>query len=75
MGLSGLHDQSLVNVGDDTTTGNCGLDEGIELLVSADGKLEMAGSDAFNFEIFAGVTCKLKDLSGEVLEDGCGVDS
>lgn len=35
--LVSLHDECLVDVGDDTTTGDGCLDEGIKLFVSADG--------------------------------------
>lgn len=69
MHLSTLHDQRLVNVGDDTAASNSGLDECIELLVATNSQLEMARGDAFDLEVLAGVTCKLKNLSSEVLED------
>ena len=70
MDLGGLHDEGLVDVRDDTTAGDRGLDEGIELFVAADGKLQVARSNALHLEVFAGVACELEDLSGEVLEDG-----
>jgi len=75
VGLAGLHNEGLVDVWDDTTTGDGGLNEGIKLLVTADSKLQVAGSDALNFEVLAGIACKLKHLSGEVLKNSCGVDS
>ena len=74
MGLAGLHDESLVDVWDDTTTGDGGLNKGIKLLVTADRKLQVAGSDALNFEVLAGIACKLKNLSCEVLENSSRVD-
>lgn len=70
MGLGRLHDQSLVDVGDDTTAGDGGLDEGIEFLVTADGKLQVARGDALDLQVLAGVTSELKHLSSQVLEDG-----
>ena len=43
-----------MNVGDDTTAGDGGLDEGVELLVTADGELEVAGGDALHLEYWEG---------------------
>jgi hypothetical protein len=37
-----------VDVGDHTTTGDGRLDQGVELLVTADGELEVAGRDALD---------------------------
>lgn len=76
LGLFGaLHDESLVDVGDDTTTSDGGLDEGVELFVSADGQLEVARSDSLDFQIFASVASQFQHLGSEVLEDGRSVDS
>ena len=63
-----------MDVGDDTTTGDGGLDEGVELLVTTDGELEMAGRDTLDLEVLAGVAGELEDLGGQVLEDGGRVD-
>jgi hypothetical protein len=63
-----------VDVGDDTTTGDGGLDEGVELLVTTDGELEMAGRDTLDLEVLAGVAGKLEYLGGQVLKDGSSVD-
>jgi hypothetical protein len=42
-----------------------GLDERVELLVSTDGELQMAGSDTLHLQILGGVSGKLKHLLGE----------
>jgi len=73
-GLGGLVDEGLVDVRDDTTPGDGGLDEGVELLVTADRELEVAGRDALHLEVLAGVPGQLEDLGGEVLEDRRRVD-
>jgi hypothetical protein len=39
-------------VGEDATKGDGRADEGIEFFVAADGELEMARRDAFDFEVF-----------------------
>ena len=62
--LCRLVDERLVNVGNNTTTSNGGLDEGIKLFITADSKLEMTGSDTLDLEVLAGVTGKLEDLCG-----------
>ena len=51
MGLRGLHDESLVDVRDDTAASNGGLDEGVELFVTADRKLQVTGSDALDLKV------------------------
>jgi hypothetical protein len=64
-----------VDVGDNTTTGNGGLDEGVELLISTDGKQQVTRGDTLHLEVLARVTGKLKHLSSEVLHDSGRVDS
>lgn len=76
LGLLGLlQDESLVNVGDHTTSSDGGLDESVELFVSSDCKLEMSGCDSLHLEVLAGIAGQLKDFGGEVLQDGSCVDS
>merc|ERR1712122_124635 len=65
--LAFLSNQRLVDVGDDSTASNGGLDQGVQLLVSPDGELEMSGGDPLHLEILTGVTGQLEDLSSEVL--------
>jgi len=72
--LGGLGDEGLVDVGDHTSSSNGGLDQGIELLVSANSELQMAGGDALHLQILGGVAGQLKHLGGQVLEDGGAVD-
>jgi len=81
VGLVGLVDKCLVNVWDDTTTSDGGLDQRIQLLVTSDGQLQVSWRDSLHLEVLGGVACKLEDLCGQVLEDGsavncgCGSDS
>jgi hypothetical protein len=72
--LASLHHQRFVDVGDNTTTSNGRLDERVELFVTADCQLQVAGSDALNLKVLACVASQLQHLSGEVLEDRSGVD-
>lgn len=40
-----------MNVGDNTSTSNGGLDEEIEFFVSSDGELQVSGGDSSDFEV------------------------
>lgn len=64
-----------MDVGDNTATSNGSLDERVQLLVTADCQLEVAGSDALDLQVLACVASQLKHLSGEVLEDSGRVHS
>jgi hypothetical protein len=75
VGLGGLHDQSLVDVRDNTTASDGGLDEGIELLVTADSELQVAGSNTLNFQVLGGIACKFENFSSQVLKDSSRVNS
>lgn len=62
-----------MDVGDDTSAGDGGLDEGVQLLVTADGELQVARRDTFHLEVLACVTRQLEHLGGQVLQDRRGV--
>merc|ERR1712051_208782 len=72
--LSLLANERLVDVRDDASSSNRGLDQRVQLLVSPDGKLEMPGGDPLHLQVLGGVAGQLKHLSSEVLEDGGAVD-
>jgi len=72
--VSLLADEGLVDVGDDAAAGDGGLDQGVQLFVSADGQLQVAGSDTLHLQILGGVTGQLENLGSQVLQDGCRVD-
>ena len=81
-GRRGLHlilggfllEERLVNVRDDTASSDGGLDQGVQLLVSTDGELQVPRCDPLDSEILGGVSGELEYLCGEVLEDSCRVD-
>lgn len=76
LGLFGcLKDESLVDVRDDTTASNSGLDESVELLIASNSELQMSGSNSLNLKILRSVAGKLEDLSSQVLENSSCVDS
>lgn len=45
-------------MGEDTTKGDSGANQGIELLITTDGELEMAGSNTLDLEVLGGVLYK-----------------
>jgi hypothetical protein len=69
LGLGTLADERLVDVGDHTAASDSGLDESVELLVSTNSQLQMAGRDTLHAEIAGGIAGKLEHLSAEVLID------
>ena len=72
--LALLGEEHGVDVGENTAGGNGdATEELVELLVVADGKLDVAGDDALLLVVTGGVAGELEDLGGEVLEDGSEV--
>jgi hypothetical protein len=64
-----------VNVGENTTLGDGDVSkELVQLLIVADGELEMAGDDTGLLVVASGVASEFEDFSREVLEDGSEVD-
>jgi hypothetical protein len=74
LGLLGLGDKHGGDVGENTTLGNGDTAEQlVQLLIVADGELDVAGHNAGLLVISGGIASKLKDLSGKVLKDGSKV--
>jgi hypothetical protein len=64
-----------VDVGEDTALGDGDVPEKlVQLLIVADGELEMAGDDTGLLVVTRSVASQLENLSGEVLEDSGEVD-
>lgn len=59
-----LEQQCTIDVRQHTTKRNGGADEGVELLVTADGQLQVARRDALDLEILGSVAGKLEDFGG-----------
>ena len=72
--LGWFHDESLVDVRNDTTASDCGLDQSVELFVSPDGKLQMSWGNSLDLEVLWSVTSKLKNLGRQVLENSSAID-
>ena len=70
-----LGEENLVDVGEHTTLGDGDLVEQlVELLIVADGELEVAGDDTPLLVVTGSVSGELENLSREVLKDGGKVD-
>ena len=63
-----------MNVWQDTTLGDCDVTQKlIQLLIVADGELEMTRDDTGLLVVTSGVASKFEDFSCQVFEDGCKV--
>jgi hypothetical protein len=66
---------TLVDVGQNTTLGDGDVaQELVQLLIVADGELEMTGDDTGLLVVAGSVASKLEDLGSQVLENGSQVD-
>ena len=64
-----------MNVGEDTTLGDGDVTQQlVQLLIVADGELQMPGDDTGLLVVTGGVASQLENLSSEVLENGVEVD-
>ena len=73
LGLGGrlLGEKDGVDVGEDTAGGNGDTAEQlVELLIVADGELDVTRDDALLLVVAGGVASELEDLGGEVLKHG-----
>lgn len=70
---AGLGQKRFVDVRDDATASDSGLDQRVQLLVATDGELQMTRCDALHFQVLGRVAGQLEDFGGEVLQDGSAV--
>ena len=57
-----------MDVGDDPSPGDGGLDEGVQLLVPPDGQLQVPRGDPLDVQVLGGVTGQLHHLDIAVRE-------
>lgn len=68
-------ERTLVNVGENTALSDGDVSEQlVQLLIVANGELEVAGDDTGLLVVASGIASQLEDLSREVLKDGGKVD-
>lgn len=70
LSFGGLVDERLVDVRDDTTTGNGSLDQGVQFFVTPNCQLQVTRRDTLDLQILAGISGQLQDLSSQILQDG-----
>ena len=64
-----------LDVGQYTALGDCDArQELVQLLVVADGELQVTGDDPRLLVVVGGVSCQLENLGGQILHDGTQVD-
>lgn len=64
-----------MNVGQNTTLGDCDVTEQlVQLLVVADGELKMARNDTGLLVVTGSIASQLENLSSQILKDGSEVD-
>ena len=51
-----------MDVRDDAAAGDGGLDEGVQLLVTSDGQLQVAGGDSLHLQVLGSIAGQLKNL-------------
>ena len=63
LALDLLSDERLVDVRDNTAAGDGGLDEGVQLFVTANGKLQVPGGDSLHLQVLGGIASQLENLA------------
>ena len=51
-----------MDVRNDAAAGNGGLDQGVQLLVTTNGELQVTGGDTLHLQVLGGVACQLENL-------------
>jgi hypothetical protein len=64
-----------VDVGQDTSTSDGGLNELIQFVVGADGEQQVTGVDTLHTHILSGVTSQLQQLGSQILQNSSAVHS
>lgn len=72
--LLNLQEQSTVDTGQNTTESDGRADEGVQLFVTTDGELQVAGRDTLDLQILGGVAGQFQHFGSQVLEDSGHVD-
>jgi hypothetical protein len=65
LALDLLSDERFVDVRDNTAAGDGSLDEGVQLFVTANGKLQVPGGDSLHLQVLRSVAGQLENLHNE----------
>lgn len=63
-----------MDVGNDTTTGNGRLDQGIKFFVTTNGQLQVSWRNTLDFEVLAGIAGQLQDFGRKIFQYSRRVD-
>ena len=63
--VSLLPDQRFVDVRNDAASGDGGLDQGVQLFVTTNGKLQVAGGDSLHLQVLGRIASQLQNLEHE----------
>lgn len=67
--------RTLVNVGQNTTLGDCDVTEQlVQFFIVADCELKVTRDDTSLLVVSSGIASEFKNLSSEVLKDSCKID-
>lgn len=69
-----LEQQRTVDTWQDTTESDGGADQSIQLLVTTDGQLQVAGRDTLDFQVLSSVTGKFENFRSQVFQNSCDID-
>lgn len=72
--LLNLEQECAVDVRQNTTEGDRGVNESVKLLITSDGELQVSGCNALDLEILGSVTCQFENFGGQVFQHCCDVD-
>jgi hypothetical protein len=72
--LLDLEQECAVDVRQNTTKGNRGVNKSIKLLVTSDSELQVSGCNALDLEILGGIACQFENFGGQVFQHCCDVD-
>jgi len=70
-----LSNQRFMNVRNNSTAGDGGLDKTVQFLVSSDSELEMPWRDALNLQVLGCISGQLQHFRRQIFQDGSAVDS
>lgn len=73
--LLNLQQQRTVDMRQHTSESDGCTNQGVQLFITANGKLQMARSNTLDFKVLGGVTGKLENFGCQVFENGGDIDS
>lgn len=63
-----------MDVRDNTTSSDGCLDQGIQLFITTNGELQVAGGDTLHLQVLGSISGQFQNFSGKVFQNGSCVD-